>query len=183
MKLNPDSEGMLVNKKELAQIFGISERTFSEYQKDPDFPIVESGTRGESNQYDTAQITRFLISRAEEKVRSRQSALVEAKTSQALSDAALKRLQVNEKLGEVVHKEEAFLILSDWARFANQQFKESFDRMILDLQSTHNIEVSKDDRAKYITTTSERVRGYALKLGGRSAESIGAVSHAQEVID
>jgi phage terminase Nu1 subunit (DNA packaging protein) len=183
MKLNPDANGMLVNKKELAQVFGISERTFSEYQKDPTFPICENGSRGESNQYDTAQVTRFLITKAEETIRSRQSALVEAKTSQALSDAALKRLQVNEKLGELIHKEEAFVLLSDWARYANQQFKESFDRMILDLQSTHNIEVSKDDRAKYLTTTSERVRGYALKLGGRSDESIGALSHTQKTID
>ena len=177
MKLNPNSEGMLVNKKELAQVFGISERTFSEYQKDPAFPISENGSRGESNQYDTAQVTRYLILKAEEKAKSSSSAFAEAKTGQALADASLKRLQVHEKLGELIHKDDAYSMLSDWAKFANQQYKESFDRMILDLQSSHNFEVSKDDRARYITTTSERVRSYALKLAEHSDESVGAFSN------
>jgi phage terminase Nu1 subunit (DNA packaging protein) len=171
MKLNSDSEGMRVNKKDLAQFFGISERSFSDYQKDPSFPFIENGTRGEGNCYDTAQVFRFLLMRTEEKQKSRSSDLVEAKTEQAQADATLKRIQVHEKLGELIQKDEAFDLLSDWARYATQQIKESFDRMILDFQSEYKIEVSKEDREKYVTTTNERVRGYALKLVGRSNES------------
>ncbi len=56
---------MLVNKKELAEVFGITERSFTEYQKDQTFPIKEHGGRGRQNIYDTQQVFRWLESRAE----------------------------------------------------------------------------------------------------------------------
>lgn len=55
--------GKSVNKRELAEIIGVSERTFSEYQKDGSFPIVSSGGRGSENVYDTANVIQWLIER------------------------------------------------------------------------------------------------------------------------
>lgn len=54
---------MDVNKKQLAQIFGISERSFTEYQKLPNFPIKEDGGRGKTNTYDTEAVFRWLVRR------------------------------------------------------------------------------------------------------------------------
>lgn len=56
--------GQRVNKKTLAEVFGISERTFTAYQKDPSFPIARSGQRGQSNEYDTQDVHEWLVDRA-----------------------------------------------------------------------------------------------------------------------
>lgn len=55
--------GKRVNKRELAEIFGISERSFTEYQKDPSFPVAFNGGRGQSNQYDTTDVYDWLLNR------------------------------------------------------------------------------------------------------------------------
>jgi terminase small subunit / prophage DNA-packing protein len=52
-----------VNKAELAEIFGVSERTFTEWQRDPDFPFVSQGGRGAGNVYDTAEVISWKIER------------------------------------------------------------------------------------------------------------------------
>ncbi len=54
---------MQVNKKQLAEIFGISERSFTEYQRDPSFPYAATG-RGHENTYDTAAVHEWLVERA-----------------------------------------------------------------------------------------------------------------------
>lgn len=54
---------MDVNKKELAEIFGISERTFTEHQRHPNFPIKDDAGRGKSNTYDTVAVFRWLVRR------------------------------------------------------------------------------------------------------------------------
>jgi len=179
MKLSSDSQGMRVNKKELSDIFGISERTFTDYQKDPNFPFIEDGGRGQKNLYDTAQVLRYLIARIENRPTNEKSALAEAKTDQAQADAALKRLLVNEKVGVLVPKDEALHTLHDWASYANRQIKEGIDRFTADLQSMHNIEIDKEMRLKYVSTTTERIRGYAVKLAGDSEDSIRGVSAPQ----
>src|SRR5690554_2710584 len=56
--------GKRVNKRELAEIFGVSERSFTEYQKDPTFPIARAGGRGQSNEYDTQDVHEWLMDRA-----------------------------------------------------------------------------------------------------------------------
>ena len=56
--------GKRVNKRELAEIFGISERTFTQYQKDSTFPVAEVGGRGQANTYDTEAVFGWLVGRA-----------------------------------------------------------------------------------------------------------------------
>ncbi len=59
---------MIVNKKQLADIFGLSERTFTEYQRDPSFPYRAAG-RGHDNEYDTTAVHTWLLERATTKGR------------------------------------------------------------------------------------------------------------------
>lgn len=54
--------GKIVNKRDLALIVGVSERTLTEYQREG-LPMQVDGTRGESNAYDTEQVIRWLIMR------------------------------------------------------------------------------------------------------------------------
>lgn len=54
---------MIVNKNQLAEIVGVSERTLTDYQQDG-MPIAAIGGRGIENQYDTAKVIEWLVQRA-----------------------------------------------------------------------------------------------------------------------
>jgi len=166
MKINPNSQGQRVNKKQLAEIFGISERSFTEYQKDPQFPILKDGERGEKNTYDTAQVFRYLMSVSESKSANEQSSLAKAKTEQAEADAALKRLNYHEKLGTLILKEDAQDLLKKWAVKAIQEYKDGFDGFVEDLQDQLEIEVPEELIETYVTSTNKRVGRAAVELAG-----------------
>lgn len=53
----------LVNKKQLAELFPWSEKSFTAFQKDPTFPIEEQRGRGNSNSYDTRKVFDWLVRR------------------------------------------------------------------------------------------------------------------------
>lgn len=53
----------LVNKRDLSEIVGVSERSFTEWQKDPTFPFEVNGGRGSENVYDTAKVIKWMIDR------------------------------------------------------------------------------------------------------------------------
>jgi len=54
--------GKLVNKRELALILGVSERSLTEWQRNG-LPIALDAGRGASNQYDTANVIAWMIAR------------------------------------------------------------------------------------------------------------------------
>ena len=55
---------MDVNKRTLGEIFAVSERTLTEWQREG-LPIkATAGRRGQANLYDTAEVHRWLIARA-----------------------------------------------------------------------------------------------------------------------
>lgn len=54
---------MVVNKKQLADIMGVSERTLTDWQVSG-MPIMSVGGRGMENQYDTAAVVGWRIQRA-----------------------------------------------------------------------------------------------------------------------
>lgn len=56
----------IVNKSELAEILGVTERTLTTWQKQG-LPIEIDGVRGQQNQYDTAVVIEWLIQRELEK--------------------------------------------------------------------------------------------------------------------
>jgi phage terminase Nu1 subunit (DNA packaging protein) len=60
--------GKSVNKSELAEIFGVSERTLTEWQNDGDLPIKTKGARGQANEYDTEVVITWYVQRELNKV-------------------------------------------------------------------------------------------------------------------
>ncbi len=80
-----------VNKKELSDILGISERTLTEWQKEG-MPIAFDGDRGQSNEYDTAHVIEWYVNR--EKARAQ----VETPRDRLyLAQEELARIQIAEK--------------------------------------------------------------------------------------
>lgn len=108
-----------------------------------------------------------------------QADLTTAKTEEARVKAALGRLQYHEKLGAVVHKEEGRAFLSNWAAYANREYRQGVERLVADMESQFGVSVPVDLREKHVGAAIERVRGYALKLGGDSGSGGGAVSGAE----
>lgn len=145
--------GMRVNKKQLAEIFGISERSFTEYQKDPSFPIVESGGRGSSNVYDTAQVFDWLKSRAE----GQGQETAKERLDRLRGDQA--ELAIAKEIGELVPAELVEQELTDIAAairsaqmFGNTKLKKDLDvKYAIDLE----IEILNDHSREILTHLSE----------------------------
>lgn len=55
---------MRVNKKTLADIMGVSERSLTEWQENEGLPIATKGLRGQENVYDTEAVIAWQVSRA-----------------------------------------------------------------------------------------------------------------------
>lgn len=60
--------GRVVNKKDLADLIGVTERTLTDWQKEEEFPIILDAERGYENQYDTEAIIKWMIVREVRKV-------------------------------------------------------------------------------------------------------------------
>ena len=54
---------MIINKRQLAEIHGVTQQTVTDWQKD-DMPIESVGGRGTENQYDSAKVIEWRIQRA-----------------------------------------------------------------------------------------------------------------------
>lgn len=91
--------GKVVNKRELAEILGISERTLSDWQTEPAFPIVElAEVRGEENAYDTALVIAWWLLREI----SRTSETDKARRRLLTAQAEHKELELARARGQLV---------------------------------------------------------------------------------
>lgn len=93
--------GRLVNKRELAELFDVSERSFTEWQKEG-MPIHQAGEqRGQENQYDAAVVHRWIVQRelAKAQVRSPRDEYDAVRTDR-------ERLALARDRGELVPKRE-----------------------------------------------------------------------------
>ena len=92
--------GRLVNKRELAEFFEISERSLTEWQKEG-MPIHTAGEqRGQEHQYDTAAVHRWICQRelAKAQVRSPRDELDQVKTQR-------EKLALEKDLGRLVERD------------------------------------------------------------------------------
>jgi phage terminase Nu1 subunit (DNA packaging protein) len=88
--------GRLVNKRELAELFDVSERSFTEWQKEG-MPIHFAGEqRGQEHQYDVALVHRWIVQRelAKAQVRSPRDQLDAVKTQRELLALARDRSEL-----------------------------------------------------------------------------------------
>ena len=108
-----------------------------------------------------------------------QGDLTEAKIEEAIVKTALGRLQYHERLGNLIHKDEAHSLLSEWAAFASREFRQGAERLILDVHSQFDVELPLELREKHVGAAIERVRSFAFKLARDSEDGGGAVQAAE----
>lgn len=84
--------GKRVNKRELSEFLGFSERTLTEWQE-AGMPIEERGDRGEANVYDTEAVVRWLLAResGKDRAESERERLTRLQADQIELDMAMKR--------------------------------------------------------------------------------------------
>lgn len=112
-----------------------------------------------------------------------EAALRRARTEDTLAAAAMKRLQFNEKAGELVVKTEAHALLAGWATFASREFAGAFDRLVSDVEGRFEISIPPEVREKHAATAIRRIRDYGLQPGEDRGGGGGAVPAAEEGAD
>ncbi|WP_010323019.1 terminase small subunit [Marinobacterium stanieri] len=156
---------MIVNKKQLADIFGLSERTFTEYQRDPSFPYRAAG-RGHDNEYDTTAVHSWLLERATTKGResSREKLdRVRAGREELAYAAELKELIPAEETISLI--EEAIIASRNVMLHGNTSLKKRLDR---EYQIDLDIEILNDHSREVLTNLSE----VGEKLASEAEESL-----------
>lgn len=158
---------MIVNKKQLADIFGLSERTFTEYQRDTSFPFKAAG-RGHDNEYDTTAVHTWLLERATTKGRetSREKLdRVRAGREELAYASELKELIPAEETFDLI--EEAIVASRNVLLHGNTGLKKRLDREYkIDL----DIEILNAHSHEVLTNISELGEKFAFENAERLEE-------------
>lgn len=91
---------MIVNKNQLSDVVGKSERTLTQWQDDG-MPIVSVGGRGMDNQYDTARVIEWIVQRA-----LAGKTVMPPKELKDFYEARLREMDVAERAGLLVSAED-----------------------------------------------------------------------------
>ncbi|MCC7487281.1 MAG: terminase small subunit, partial [Burkholderiales bacterium] len=97
----------LVNKAELSELLGYSERTISSWQgEDNGFPVVSRGERGEENVYDAPAVVAWLLQREAARWGGESQ---EARRRLVSAQASRAELELQRRQGALVSAEEVRL--------------------------------------------------------------------------
>lgn len=88
------------------------------------------------------------------------------------------RLAYHEKLRSLIPASEAERVLSDWASFANREYLGGLERIIQEIENVQKLTVDRTVVAKVAGPTTERIAGYARKLGAELVGSSGEIQPA-----
>lgn len=98
---------MIVNKKQLADILGLSEETLTQYQKEPHFPILNKRKGRAGSDYETSDVIAWLERRKVNGLIGNQDAIdiEEGKRRKIAAEAALVEIELLKEQGKVIEIE------------------------------------------------------------------------------
>jgi terminase small subunit / prophage DNA-packing protein len=157
--------GKLVNKRELAETIGVSERTFTEWQRDATFPIEASGGRGAENAYDTAKVIQWMIDRevsrrAGEKPRDRLDRV----------KADMVELELAERLGQLAPAAMFERAWADHIVAAKVELMTMGHRLVADIHSLHGVAVDSDLILSRVEEACTKLEKYDVDLDPDQSE-------------
>lgn len=109
-----------------------------------------------------------------------QQSLTAARADEAAISAALKRLDYNEKIGQLVPAEDAALVITDWCSTANREYRSGLGKLVGEIQSAFKIEIPAEMVENIAGPTTKRIQDHARRLGRDLVEG-GDDVHASEV--
>ncbi|GAB5451824.1 MAG: hypothetical protein Hals2KO_21520 [Halioglobus sp.] len=125
---------MEVNKVELAEIFGVDERTLTRWQH-KGMPIRMKGRRGESNTYETKEVIAWLLAR--EKDNEKESA--KERLDRLRGD--YEEIKIAKELGQLAPPEDYERVFGGMVESANEELLNFTDTLIATAKSLHNIDI------------------------------------------
>lgn len=171
----------VVNKRDLAEILGISERSLTEWQHDG-MPILVDGVRGEENKYDTEAVIKWWLHRELRKV---QNESPKDRLSRLQADRV--QMDIDEKNGKLISVD---LIEPAWEAMvlsARSMLRGAPDRLATLLELTEGVDAKRDllaetfdDYLRKLSTYSDDddTEGPAAGVADASAEEDGSASEA-----
>lgn len=128
----------IVNKRDLAEIIGISERALTDWQREG-LPVVYSGERGESNQYDTEQVIAWMIARELAKV---QVETQKDRLSRLQGDKV--ELEIAEKRGQLIPVDQIEPAWNAMVTAARSFLRSQPDRLAQLLEVTDGVDAKRE---------------------------------------
>jgi len=146
---------MIVNKKQLSEIIGRSERTLTEWQE-KGMPIQLKSPRGQSNQYDTAKVIEWQIQKA--LAGDKQETSKERK--ERLEGDRLELILAKES-GEFIAREDIMPVWEGAVVAARSQFLLGVKKLKRDLDKKYAIDVDIKLLIDQVDSTLTKLAEYA----------------------
>jgi len=146
---------MLVNKKELAAILGKSERTLTQWQKLPNFPIVRDSSRGQSNEYDTEKVIAWLVRVELEKLSSESSRDRKDRIS-----ADILEIELAEKIGGLVLADDVESQVTTLVMAVKTEISNGNHKLKTEIDSLYGIEIDLELLNEHSRSVLNTLSGY-----------------------
>jgi len=159
--------GKKVNKRELSEIIGYSERTLTEWQKDKTFPLELDGGRGGSNLYDTVDVIEWHLKRAlsgaeNETARERKDRLGGDEIELRLAEAS----------GQLIPAEGVEQRLTDAVMAARTEILNGDDKLKTELDILYGIDLDIDLLNEHSRAVLSQLSAYGQDTGQGDSASV-----------
>jgi hypothetical protein len=94
-----------------------------------------------------------------------QANLAKARAEESEIRTATLRLDYNAKLGSLILADDAAKAISDWCRFANQEYRQGLQNIVAEIQNAYRMTVDVQLVDRIAEPTMERIKNYAGTLG------------------
>nr|DAK59426.1 MAG TPA: DNA packaging protein [Caudoviricetes sp.] len=149
---------MLVNKRQLSEIVGVSERSLTEWQKEG-LPVASyADNRGQANEYESAAVIRWMVQRELERLNKEKP---RDRLDRLKADAI--ELDLKERTGELAP---AALFERAWADHilaARTEFLTLPEQLATELSATAGVEIDPDAIASHINKALEKLANYGAE--------------------
>ena len=149
---------MLVNKRQLSEIVGVSERSLTEWQKEG-LPVASyADNRGQANEYESAAVISWMVQRELERLNKEKP---RDRLDRLKADAI--ELDLKERTGELAP---AALFERAWADHilaARTEFLTLPEQLATELSATAGVEIDPDAIASHINKALEKLANYGAE--------------------
>ena len=146
---------MLVNKRQLSEILGVSERSLTDWQKEG-LPVASyADNRGQANEYESSEVIRWMVQREIERLNKEKP---RDRLDRLKADAI--ELDIKERTGELAPAALFERAWSDHILAARTAFLTMPDILATELSATAGVEIDPDAIAAHIYRALDKLVNY-----------------------
>ena len=146
---------MLVNKRQLSEILGVSERSLTDWQKEG-LPVASyADNRGQANEYESSEVIRWMVQREIEQLNKEKP---RDRLDRLKADAI--ELDIKERTGELAPAALFERAWSDHILAARTEFLTMPDILATELSAMAGVEIDPDAIAAHIYRALDKLVNY-----------------------